>query len=160
MSARVYERLFERLQCINGEGVFITELGRRLRRGLFDTHLDNGQWVMSFGRRTGPSGEARTDQAGASTYSKTVVFDAVVSVPRDSDAQAAIENALADIERAIELEDDLFLYDSQLNRNLLVAELRLEPAQLEIPEGFDAAFLTVGIPCTFPHQYGDPDHVT
>jgi hypothetical protein len=158
VAARIVLALQQRLLCIRGQGSYTHDLQGRvhLRRFTGDAQSDDLPAVY-IARRVG-GGEATTARPVPPHYDTTVTFDVVGVVKRSPNVTLAGEALLADIQRALERGDDLFLADAETGRNLLAQELAITSVEtLDTDPVLDA--VAVGVTCTWPHTYGDPDHV-
>jgi len=162
VAARILDMLTDRLRDIRGQGDYVYDLQGRiyLRRFSFDADIEDAPTVF-IARRVG-GGTERVQKPGAEQLSDTtVVFDVVGVVALDSTASVAAENLIADLQRALERPDDLFLRDCDgSGRALLSQELQIVSIETAQPlDGFPFEVVAVGVQCTWPHKYGDPNHV-
>ena len=164
VAGRVLGMLADRLSDIRGQGDYVYDLQGRiyLRRFSFDADIEDTPSVF-IARRVG-GGTERTQKPGAEQLSDmTVVFDVVGVVALNTTTSAAAENLIADLQRALERPDDLFLRGcdgSGRARDLLSQELQIVSIETAQPlDGFPFEVVAVGVQCTWPHKYGDPNHV-
>lgn len=159
VARQVLEALVARLESINGQGEMVNDVQGRiyLQRFGYDVDIERTPAVF-IARRVG-GGVERNALPGETTSDTTVVFDVVGVVKRDGEAALAMEDLLGDLHRALEVADDPFL-EGECGRNLLNQELQLVTVETQPPvDGFGYDVVGVGVSCTWPHVYGDPDHV-
>jgi hypothetical protein len=163
VASRIYAALKTRLGAINGVAPYVNDATGRvfacfpsydvLQEGV---SAPNSCAIFIFRR---PLSEQRSGRPQDPTISVTIVYHIVAVVPSGATAGEALELLLADIERAIEHKDDLYLR-IDAKTNLLSQELVLVGADFTLPEdAFQFESLAIGVQCTFPHVYGDPDNV-
>lgn len=158
VARQVLEALVDRLGSINGQGNMVNDLQGRiyLQRFGYDVDIERTPAVF-IARRVG-GGVERNAQPGETTSDTTVVFDVVGVVERNGEAALAMEDLIGDLHRALEVADDPFL--AECGRNLLNQELQLVTVETAPPvDGFGFDVVGVGVSCTWPHVYGDPDRV-
>lgn len=161
VAGRILLALQARLQDIRGQGGMVSDLQGRVLLQRFGYDVDAEMVPCVFIARRVGGGTTRTLAPGAETLSDTtVVFDVVGVVHRSATSALAGEDLIADMQRALEIESDPFLRDDCLDKNLLSQELQLVTIDTGPPEdGFEFELVSVGVQCTYPHKYGDPDHV-
>lgn len=159
VAARVLCALRDRLLAINGQGAMRNDLQGRvyLRRWAYDANAEALPAVF-IARRIG-GGTTTEQKPGIGAEGDTTVIYDIVGVVRQDDASAlAGEHLIADLQRALERPADLYLRDCEDGVNLLSQELRLVAIDVGA-EGLAVEVVGVGVQCTWPHRYGDPDHV-
>lgn len=164
VAERIYLALHDRLLDIRG-GAFNHDLQGRvhLARPSYDLTASDYPAVF-FAMRQGGFGTVRGPGTAQHTTT-TLTFDAV-GIARASDGGSHCRaglRLLADLRRALEVPDDMYLRTEidgtpkqLLGDELLIVDAEWEPA----PPGFDFDIVGVGIACSYPHKYGDPDHVS
>ncbi len=159
VAARVLQLLQQRLLAIRGQGDFTLDLQGRvyLKRLRYDAEVEAVPAVF-VARRTGGGATVEGAKPVAPHSDMLVVFDVVGAVERGGDCALAGEALLADIQRALELPDDLYLRDPELARDLLSRELALVTIET-MDEHPSLELVGVGVACAWPHTYGDPSDV-
>lgn len=161
VAARILKKLKGRLDAIDGSGDFENDLQGRifLSRPAYDADAEKKPAVF-LARRIG-GGTTREQAPGKSELSTTtVVFDAIGVIALGNECAVTAEDLLADLHRALEIPDDLYMRDEQLGKNLLSQELQITDVEFNIPEAeIPVVLVSVSISCTYPHKYGDPDYV-
>lgn len=154
VAKRILSKLVDRLKAIDGTGEFNFNLKNNvlIRRPSYDR--DDCLPAIFIYRRN-PDSREHNPELGFPVH--TVIYDVVGLVQRTDTAGEALEDLLADIERALEIPSDLCLRDG---KNLLGTPLRLVTGETELaPDGSRVEAVSVGVQCTFPHKYGDPNYV-
>lgn len=161
VAARILKKLRDRLDAIDGGVDFNNDLQGRifLSRPTYDADEERLPAVF-LSRRIG-GGTTREQTPGKSELSTTtVVFDAIGVIAIGGSCAVDAEDLLADLHRALEVPDDLYLRDEQLGKNLLSQELQITDVEFNVPEAeIPVVLVSVSISCTYPHKYGDPDYV-
>lgn len=165
IAGQVLLRIRDRLLGVNGTNGMVNDVDGRvyLRRVTADSLNDQFPAIYIARRRGG--GATRTAAPGLETFWQTqVIFDCVGIVPASEDATIAGENLLADMYRAIEVEDDKFLKtiasDGVTETNLLTEELVIVDESVDdILASSPLDIVSFGVQCVFPQKYGDPNHV-
>ncbi|MCR6700853.1 MAG: hypothetical protein NVV68_06775 [Dokdonella sp.] len=113
VAARILTRLQARLLAIRGQGAMVHDLQGRvyLRRPTYDVDAESLPAVFLVRRPS--SGTTREQRPGASSTlsTTTVIFDAIGLVRADDDSGLQAEHLLADMQRALERPDDVWLRD-------------------------------------------------
>lgn len=131
-----------------------------LRRPSWDMDAEDAPAVFVVRRNGGGTSTYPAPGANSTLSDITVIFDVIGVVRASARSTLAGEELLADLQRALEIEADPFLFDPTLVRNLLSQEMRLVSIELDPPEdGVPFDLVGVGVSCTYPHHYGDPNHV-
>lgn len=162
VSARILKALHGRLLDIRGQGSMVNDLQGRVFMRRFGYDVDAEQLPAVFiARRVGGGTElVQRPSQSLLLQDMTTVFDVIGVVAQGGDCSLDGEHLLADLIRALEQPDDVYLRCEALNQNLLSQELRLVDVQFaELPIGAPFDLVGVGVQCTHPHKYGDPDHV-
>ncbi len=160
VAERVLRALGQRLLAIRG-GDFACDLQDRVYFTRPSYDLPTEMVPAAFIARRPGGGATRQQKPGINVLSDTtVIFDVVGVVARGLDDALAVEQLLADFHRALEVPGDAYLRCPVLQRNLLSAEIFLADVDLSpYTDGFPFEVTGVGVQCTWPHKYGDPDHV-
>ncbi len=162
VAARILKALHARLLDIRGQGDMVNDLQGRVHLHRFGYDLDAEAAPAVFIARRAGGGTDLVQRPGANLllHDVTTVYDVVGVVAQGNACSLDGEHLLADIIRALERPDDVFLRCDALGKNLLSQELRLVDVQFaELPAGAAFDLVGVGVQCTHPHKYGDPDHV-
>lgn len=164
VAERIYTALECRLRQIRG-GAYCFDLQGRvfMQRPSYDLDVESTPAVF-IAPRPGSGFRAEQRPGTAQFSDMTLTFDVVGIVANTKTAPATVNGLrlMADLQRALEQPADLFLsadVDGD-TMNLLSQELRMIDAQFETPpDQFPFEVVGIGIECTYPHCYGDPDHV-
>lgn len=162
VASRILLKLRDRLLTIRGQGRMVHDLQGRvfLRQPSYALDFEPLPAVFIVRRNGGGTTLTPSPSVNETPSVDTVIYDVIGAVPASDETTLAGEELVADLRRALECPKDLFLFDDSVKKNLLSEELRLISLELDPPE--DARpydFVGVGVACTYPHRYGDPDHV-
>jgi len=163
VAAKILQALQARLLVVDGSETFWHDLTGpkriQLRRPTYDIDQEGGEPTVFIARRFGTGDERIGD---VDQINRIGIFDVIGLVPSDrDDAGLAAEKLLADLERAMERSDDLFLRDAASGRNLLAGELTIVDSAIDA--SFAESFFEIcgfGIVCPWTHVYGDPAAIT
>jgi len=157
VAERILGVLESRLLLIDGSGEFHMDVARRvfLRRPTYDVDIESLPALFLF-----RLSETRTGSP-EDGVEKQVMFGLVGVVASSDRAGIELERLLASAERALEQTDDMYLRDPEMKKNLLSEALALTTGEIPPPEdGSKIESFSLGIQCTYPHVYGEPEHVT
>lgn len=160
VAKRILSAIAARLAAIDGTGAMVNDLQGRVYRTRAALDISEADLPAVFIYRRGGGDERQIvpPTNNASTIGTVAItYDVVGVVPAGANAGDAAEDLLADIERALERESDVYLQDG--GENLLQEPLTLVSAEADpLPDTFTHEIVIVGVRCVYPHKYGDPDH--
>jgi hypothetical protein len=162
VSEKELSLLFERLGAIDGTGAFNFDM----RDAVFCSKpyhdaVSGLKAAIFIARRNGIDQRVAAKDPSTTNTIVTTIFDVMAIAPVGPLSGMVIEQLLADITRAIELPDDLFLRDPDTGRNLVQQPIAVVDSEGELGDAWaDFEFAVVGVRCVHPHVYGRPDAVT
>lgn len=162
VAKRQLQLLFGRLSAIDGNGKFNHDMrGRVFRCKPRHDVVSDGKLAIFISRRVGAD-QRSTPQDPSDTHSRhTTIWDVMAVAVATTESGDALEDLIEDIERALELPNDLYLQDPGTGRPLLNLPLALIDAEGDLGDAWaDFELAVVGVRCVHPHVYGQPDVIT
>ena len=164
VSSKILASLVGRLNAINGAGLYNFDMRGRVFRCRPRWDLVGDKLAIFVSRRAG--GDAREQKPGPQSpiSDVTTIYDVIGVAPElepGAEEGEVLERLLEDIQRALEIDSDRYMLDSETGNNLLCDELILVDGEARLPEAWeDVERICVGVRCMHQHVYGRPEVVT